>query len=203
MHYFAQWKSLAGIISYISHLSYAELWLLVVASGHIVPIPEGVTFLVLGFLASAGKGSLIGFLLIAILGALSFDLILYTLARLGARMVSKLSHQAEAKYFEKYKEASRVRLFSMVVASHFVPGWRSLNPVICALVEMPVREFVLFSLTGCVFYASAYVLSGVIFHSQILGLITALLSLHRAGLYITLGVASILVLGYLFFEKKK
>ncbi|MDB5194429.1 MAG: rane-associated protein SNARE-like [Parcubacteria group bacterium] len=190
-------------LAHLSHLSYPGIFLAILASGHVVPIPEGVTILLLGYLAGIGKGSIVGFAIVSILATTFFDLALYSLTLGGARVAATLSKKVEGKMTEKYIDASEPKIFGLVFASHFVPGWRLLNPVVAAVIRIPWHKFLLYSVISCAVYAPLYLLVGYVFHARILTLVTAILSLGRLSVFSIVAILAIAALAYFSFEKKK
>jgi membrane protein DedA with SNARE-associated domain len=191
--------NIAGYVNYLSHLSHLSIFLAILASGHILPIPESVTLILLGYLAAIGKGKIISLLLIAFLATIFTDLVMYAISLSGSKLALALEKRINIDWIERYRTKEEKRLFFLVFASHFVPGWRLANPVIAGITRMPWRKFTLYTLISSLVYAPLFVLAGFFFNRNILPLIAAVESIRYLLFYILIVVA-VLLIGA-FFEK--
>jgi membrane protein DedA with SNARE-associated domain len=147
-------------LAHLSHLSYPEILIAILASGHPLPLPEGVIFFALGLLASRGVHTLIGIFLISALACFVYDVVLYTLAYGGSKLVTKLSKEAQKAWVDRYSGKGDGQMLFLTFVSHFVPGWRMANPVIMAGLHVPPKKFVLYSILPALVYPPIYILAG-------------------------------------------
>lgn len=152
--------ALAKALAHLSHLSYPEIYLTIIASGHPLPVPEGVIFVALGVIAGTHLGNLFGFILVAALAAFTYDLVLYGLAFAGTEIAATLSKKVKKSWTDRYSSDKSSHMMLLTLTSHFVPGWRMLNPVIAAGLKIRPKNFVLYTLVSAIVYPSIYILIG-------------------------------------------
>lgn len=144
----------------LSHLSYPEILLAILASGHPLPVPEGVIFFVLGIIASHGIRTLLGVMLISSFACYVYDMILYSLAYAGSKLVASLSEHVKDSWRDRYTGKKGIEMFFLTFVSHFVPGWRMANPIIAAGLHVPPKKFALYSILPALIYPPTYILAG-------------------------------------------
>ncbi len=152
--------SIAKALFHLSNFSNLEIYFAILASGHPLPIPEAVIFLALGFLAGEFPGHLINYLLVSTVAVITYDLVLYTLAYTGSKIASHFSNQIKNSWSEKYSSASKKKMLFLVFVSHFVPGWRMVNPVIAAGLKLPPKMFFPFTVISALIYPTIYIFIG-------------------------------------------
>lgn len=203
MNLFPHIYSFFGFIGYLKNLSYPEIYLIIISSGHLIPVPEPVTLLILGYLAGVGRSSLIGLLIVTFLAVITFDLIIYFIGKSGSRLADKLTKKIHTHILDRYKDASNLELSSLFILSHFIPGWRIANPIIAGITDIDLKKFFTFTLISSFFYTPVYLLLGYFLRSKIFSILKVFQKMH--GL---LGPIIILILlvgavVYLALEKRK
>ncbi|MES2213803.1 MAG: VTT domain-containing protein [Patescibacteria group bacterium] len=158
MHHFYL-KSIPATLAHLAHLNYPEIFLIILASGHPLPLPEGIIFIGLGILASHG-GSFLGYWVTAVLAVFCYDVILFGLGYTGSALAEKTSKKIRAEWIEKYTGASGRRAFFLVFVSHFVPGWRMVNPLICGALRLRPRDFFFYTICVALVYPALYLSIG-------------------------------------------
>jgi undecaprenyl-diphosphatase len=156
MHHFL---SIERTLEHLSHLSYPGIFLLILSSGHPLPVPEGVIFIGLGILAGH-SGHLLGYMLTASLAMFVYDMTLFCLSYAGSSLVGHYSKKIKSIWIDHYNEASGRKMLFLVFVSHFVPVWRMVNPIIAGGIKMPPRSFALYTLISAVIYPTFYILVG-------------------------------------------
>lgn len=157
MHHYT--RLIAEAFAHLSHLTYPEIILAILASGHPLPVPEGVIFFALGILARHGIHMLAGVIAVAALSCFIYDMALYSLAYAGSKLVDALSKRAMS-WHHWYTGKRDHEVFFLTFVSHFVPGWRMANPVIAAGLGVPPKRFLLYTLVPALVYPAIYVLAG-------------------------------------------
>jgi membrane protein DedA with SNARE-associated domain len=156
MHHFA---SLTRTFEHLSQLSYAGIFLLILSSGHPLPVPEGVIFVGLGVLA-AHTGHLLNYMAVASLAMIFYDSVLYSLAYGGSSLAAHFSKNIKQSWIERYDDANNKKMLFLVFVSHFVPVWRMVNPVIVGGMKMPWKKFLLYTCISALVYPTFYILVG-------------------------------------------
>lgn len=173
-------------LDYLTHLSYWQIFLVILASGHVVPLPEAVLLILLGYLSALGKAKLLAVIAVAIFTVIFMDLIIYSLSLGGSELAMKFSRSAGKMLKGRYERAEEKHLFMLVFFSHFIPGWRLANPIIAGVTQMPWRKFTLYTFISALVYGPLYVLIGYTFHTRITELVTAIESVHHLLLWVFL-----------------
>jgi membrane protein DedA with SNARE-associated domain len=189
-----------SFLSYIDHfkdLSYKGIFLAILASGHVVPIPELVMLILLGYLAALGKYSIWKVFAAAIFTTAIVDIVIYFVCLGGSELITKFSKRLNAGLTARYLNAEEKHLFGLVFASHFVPGWRFANPFIAGITQMPWKKFTLYTIISSIIYAPLFIAIGFFFHTRIVPLLAAVESIRHILLWaLIIGVVVVLAIIY-------
>ena len=203
MHHFPHIKGIVGFIALFAHFSYPQIFLALLASGHLIPVPEGVTLILLGYIASMGLKTLYGVVSVGIFSVLFFDMLMYSISRSGSGLANWLSKKANVHLLERYKDVGDREIFFLVIVSHVVPGWRFANPIIAGMAEISWKKFLIYSFVAACLYAPLYILVGFYFHTKVLYLLAIFRSFNRFALPITLIGMGVGILVYVVLENQK
>jgi membrane protein DedA with SNARE-associated domain len=162
-----------------------------------LPVPATPVLLAFGALAGEGKMGYAPGLILATVAALISDLVWYTMGRQrGAvilRLLCKISLEPDScvrrteNVFLRY--GARGLLFVK-----FVPGLSTAFPPLAGNFKMPLWKFCVFDGLGCVAWAGAYSLTGLLFHDQIDRILVGLLQLGAWVLPLILGLLVLYIL---------
>jgi membrane protein DedA with SNARE-associated domain len=180
-----------SILTYIEHftnLSYKGIFLAILASGHVIPVPELVMLILLGYLSALGKLSLWKIFGVAIVTTIVVDLVTYAICLGGSELVTRFSKKLNTGLTERYLNAEEKHLFGLVFASHFIPGWRFANPIIAGVTQMPWKKFTLYTVISSIIYAPLFVAIGFFFHTKIVPLLAAIESIRHILVWILVAV---------------
>jgi membrane protein DedA with SNARE-associated domain len=102
------------ILNFASNFSYLGIFLLLSVIA-LVPVPEEIVLLLLGYFAAFGFAELDKILVISILGVIAGDNLVYFLSGKGRKYFHKIKYKIAPKKFLKYesmmKEHSRKTIF--------------------------------------------------------------------------------------------
>jgi membrane protein DedA with SNARE-associated domain len=152
--------TLTKAFALLSHLSYPEIFVTILASGHPLPVPEAIIFLGLGVVAAGGTGHIIGYLLTGFAAIIAYDVALYCFGYLGVKVAASVSKSAKSAWKDRYSGAGDMHITMLIVLSHFIPGWRMANPVIAAGLKIPFRKFIIGTVISAALYPAVYILMG-------------------------------------------
>ncbi len=189
-------------IEYFSHLSYIGIFLAIMAAGHIVPLPESVTLILIGYVSVFTNLKLPIIIFFAFLGTMVIDILMYTISLGGSKWALKIAKKIDQKHLDKYLNTQEKHLFWLVFFSHFIPGWRFANPIILGITKMPWKRFLTYSIISSAIHTPFYILLGFFLHRDIVPVISAV----QAGGKIALSGVGLVVLGFIFhiiWEKRK
>lgn len=192
--------NLPEIVGYIERASYLGVFLLALLGGYLVPLPEAVILMLAGFAAAKGLLSLELTLLIALLGGILGDLLLFELSLNGSRYVEHFRHKVRNSKMEKYKHYVVKHLGKTVFFLRFVVGVRFFSPVLAGMAGVKWRNFLFFQGLASSLNAVFFVLLGYFFKKHIFFAITSVEIVKNILLISSALIASILV-GF-FIEKR-
>jgi membrane protein DedA with SNARE-associated domain len=152
-------------------LSYGGIVLALVTAGTIVPFPEEIILLTLGYLTSAAHLAVVPTVVAAICGVLLGDNIMFAVARHGGpyveRLYAMLSRTKMGRLAEERDEYPGVYVF----LARFVIGLRTLGPLIAAQRGMSWWRFFLWDTAAVLVYVPGSIWLGHHFHASIVAFI--------------------------------
>ena len=157
------------VINQLGELSYGGIWFVSFLSNVVIPIPEEIVLLALGYLS--GTGVINGFIVIPIIisALLVNDIILYSLAKRGSKITSYLYNRFFAKRLEKRGDAwLNMNIGSIIFFSRFLVHLRFIGPFIAGTRHLPLKKFVIYDLLALVVYVPLFTGLGWYFHSRII-----------------------------------
>lgn len=181
---------LEWITNYLDAFSYLGIFVLLLLSGYIIPVPEEIILLLVGYMASAGYFGLAGAIIISIIAVLAGDNIIYRLSSHGSRWVHRLKCRLRHKKLRAYEKLMKNHVGKTVFLSRFVVGLRFLGPLLAGSMKIRWRTFQVFNLIAILIYVPLLVLIGYFFHSQLAAIITRVeLARHVVFVLIAIMVA--------------
>jgi membrane protein DedA with SNARE-associated domain len=157
------------VINQLGALSYGGIWFVSFLSNVVIPIPEEIVLLALGYLS--GTGAVNGFIVIPIIisALLANDIILYSLAKRGSKITTYLYNHFFAKRLEKRGDAwLNMNIGSVIFFSRFLVQLRFIGPFIAGTRRLPIKKFILYDFLALVVYVPLFTGLGWYFHSRII-----------------------------------
>lgn len=152
-------------------ISYGAIVATMIAAGTVLPLPEEIVLLSLGYAASAKAVHLGPALSAAILGALIGDNILFGIARHGGayaeRLYALLLNSKAGKIAQK--EDTYPALY--IVVGRFIVGIRTLGPLVAAHQGVSWLRFAFWDAVAVAIYVPTIFFLGFHFHHSILAFI--------------------------------
>src|SRR5689334_5737071 len=145
------------------------LFLIVLADQSGFPFPAVPWLLVAGALAAGGKLSLPGAICWAALGSLGADMIWFYLGQRGKIHIFRLFPDLESRKRtipRKLNTRLILRVVPVLTAAKFLP-FGTVVPLRAGALEVGPLRFLLIDTFSSVVFAAAYIVLGVIFHSQL------------------------------------
>lgn len=161
-----------NIITELGALSYAGIWIVGLLSNMIIPVPEEVVLLALGYLAGTGSINIAIVIPLIISGLLLSDVIVYSLAKKGSSFITWIYTKFFSKYL-KYKNQDwfDAHMGKIIFFSRFMIQLRFIGPFLAGQKKLPLRTFVKYDLLALVIYVPLYLFLGLFFHSRIKSII--------------------------------
>jgi membrane protein DedA with SNARE-associated domain len=149
------------VVDMLSNLSYVGVFFAVMTAGYIIPIPEEIFLLSVGYLGAIGVINPFVGLMVSIAALLVGDSIVFALARHGfpyaARMYTRL---LKTHLGRKFKMRSEDHLSQSVFMLRFIPGLRFLSPLMAAMHKVSFVRFFFIDLLAITAYSAIYILVG-------------------------------------------
>jgi membrane protein DedA with SNARE-associated domain len=185
-------------LSYVEHLSYIGLFLAVACSGYVIPIPEEIVLILAGYLAAEGIVHLPIIIIVAVLGAVCGDTLIYYLSGHGSRFTKKYHSRVEKTHVGWYIRHMKKNTAQTIFFSRFIVGMRFLNPLVSGLLRVPTDVFVLATALSASIYIPIIIFLGYYFSNQI-EIVLHIAESIRHYIIIGLGIGSIILI-VLFFK---
>jgi len=203
MSFYPHIYSFFGFIGYLKNLSYSEIYLIIISSGHFIPIPEPVTLIILGYLSGVGRYNIFGIFVVGVLAVMTFDLIVYLIGRSGSKLANYFTKKVRTHILDKYTNASDFDLLILFIISHFVPGGRIVNPIVAGITDIKFKKFFFLTLISAFLYTPVYILVGYFFRSKVLLLAKVFGAAHHMMVPIILIIIILFIIVYVSLEKYK
>ncbi len=157
-----------NIITELGALSYVGIWVVALLSNIVIPVPEEIVLLALGYLAGTGSANILILIPLVISGLLVSDIVMYLLARKGSRFVTWLY----TKFFSKRLTNKNDQWFSdhmdkIIFFSRFLIQLRFVGPFIAGQKKVEPKRFIKYDFAALIIYAPLYMLLGLFFHSRV------------------------------------
>lgn len=187
-----------------THLSYLVIFLLPALGGHVVPIPEEIILLLAGYLAGVEVNNIYLTMVVAFLGVLAGDNVLFWLSRHGSHFVDRLKNKLPISAVTSFERHLQNHLGKTIFCGRFIIGLRFLSPVLAGSHRVPWRTFQFYNLLASLIYVPLLVFSGYYFHEHVAALITKVAAVRHL-LMIIVGIVLTLAITHLakraFFSK--
>jgi len=189
------------IMHYLQHLSYFGIFLLLALLDVLIPLPEEIILILVGYTVYFSTLDPSLTIIVAIAAFLVGDNTTFWLSRGGNRLIARFTTKSATPLIERYSQKMRSKAGITLLIMTFVPSIRFFAPIVAGSVRTPWRVFILYDLMVVGLYVSAYLLAGYFFHSQINGIIKEFEMLCHLMIYVLLlGIG--LLLG-LFMRKQE
>ncbi len=148
-------------------LTYGGVFILALLSNVIIPVPEELVLLTMGYFTGIGVFHYSFVLGLFILGMLVSDYILYSLAKRGSKLTARLQKRLENKGILKNKEYLEKHIEKIIFFSRFLVYLRFMGPVIAGHVGISRKKFLMYDFLALVVYVNIFLGLGNYFHKQI------------------------------------
>ncbi len=171
--------SLEQIVPLLDGISYLGIFLIIMFSGYVVPIPEELFLVVLGYLIYAGVFSPIPVLLVVLVAAVAHDQLLYRLGRLDNSRAKWFLEQITQWTLLNRDELVKKHLLRVVFYTRFLPYVRMAGPLLAGFHQVPWKHFTIVNTAAIVVYMPLSILLGYHFHSGIEQLLAQVTVFHH------------------------
>jgi membrane protein DedA with SNARE-associated domain len=183
---------------------YPAIFLLLIACGLGIPLPEDLTLITAGVLAAQGYGRLDIAIVIAIFGVVGGDTILFEIGRRYGKGVERwplLGHVLTESRIERARYAYRHYGGWMIFASRFLSGLRAALHLAAGMLGVPLWKFVLYDGLASLVSVPVFVWLGFYFSEDI----SKVIRFEHRSQWVILGLVGVIAgtwLGYHFWRKQ-
>lgn len=159
------------IISHVQTLSYGGIFILSLLANVVVPVPEELALLAIGYAARAEHMSLFLIIPIVMTGLLISDLILYYFSRRGNRLIKGFYNRVFKNRLQDRTQWLEDNVKKVIFFSRFLVQLRFLGPFFAGQTKVAWKTFVLYELAALIIYTPLVVGAGWLFHNSIANII--------------------------------
>jgi membrane protein DedA with SNARE-associated domain len=155
------------IIQQLGNLSYGGVFIISLLANIVIPVPEEIGLLAIGYGSREVGLSLILIIPIVILGLLTSDLVLYYLSRRGNKIVTGFYNRIFRNRLTERKQWLEDNVKKVIFFSRFLVQLRFLGPFFAGQTKVSWKTFVIYELAALIIYVPLVVGIGWVFHNSI------------------------------------
>jgi len=165
------------ILQTLQGVSYGGIFVLALMANMIIPIPEEIVLLVLGYVVSVSALKFWMVLVIVYVGLSISDMVLFTIARKGGKIIGGL--QKRMQRFSVLQDSVFIEkhIKKIIFISRFVVQFRFIGPVLAGTSSISRKTFFVWNSLALLMYVPTVISLGVYFQNNIEKLI------HGAGVF--------------------
>ncbi len=199
-HFQNHLHALGFVLNIIKDNSYLGIFLFSIIVSFIIPIPEVVLLILIGFLAKTAGLSLPVAILVSFLGTLLGDNILYRLSFFGNKHVERFNRKMRANKLIRYENLVVDNIGRTIFFLRFITGVRFFGPVIAGTLGVGWRNFFFYNAIATFLHSTFFILLGFYTHRKIIVLVTQVEIVRNVLFFSSFFIVAILVR---FFGKNK
>ena len=181
-------------IAYLEHFSYVGIFVLVLLSGYVIPIPEEIILLLTGYIAGLGFNNLYFSAIAAILGVIAGDNLLFWLSKYGSsKLVNKLKKNVRKNEIWRYKQLMKKHIGKTIFILRFIAGLRFLSPFLAASMKIKWKTFQVYNFIATLVYVPIFVFIGYHFRNKLAMVVTEIDIARHLIFFFFLLIASYLI----------
>lgn len=154
-------------INQIGGLTYGGMFILALISNMVVPVPEEIVLVTVGYFSAKGHFSFLYSYAIFVSGMFISDTILYLMAYKGSRMTKRLQRKIENNRHLKDEGFVKRHLRKIIFISRFLMYLRWVGPVISGVARVPYKKFALYDFIALLVYVPLILFLGFYFENYI------------------------------------
>ncbi len=191
-----------AFINSVEQFSYLGIFIFAIFSGYIVPVPEEIILLIVGYMANVGFIHFIPAALVIIVAFVIGDNIVFRLTLKSNRFVTKFIHEVlSLKLVIKHKELLERHIGLTIFISRFIPFLRFISPVFAGYVKAKEKTFMLFNTLAIVIYTPFMIWVGYNFHEYFNQMVNQIGKVRHVAiilLWIVIGLIISRITDYIF-----
>jgi membrane protein DedA with SNARE-associated domain len=159
-----------SIINNLGTLSYVGIFGVSILSNVVIPVPEEVILLALGYLAGTGKLNIVILIPIAMAGLFLSDIVMYALSKKNNRFITLFYEKFFSNFVSRHPwiEANPR---AVIFFSRFLVQLRFLGPFIAGQLKVSTKKFITYDMLALIIYVPLLTILGKVLHNDVLPLI--------------------------------
>ncbi len=183
-------------LAFLEQLSYLGIFVSVFVAGYIVPIPEELLLLAIGYFSSAGYFNVYTAAVVAFLAILVSDNLLFLLVKRGSHHIEPFLAKIENSYIGKKLAITKNHVGKTVFIARFAIGMRFLGPTLAGLARASWKKFFFSNLIALVVYVPLFTFLGFKFHESLSQIITRLEDAKHGIFVLALIILGLIIVGF-------
>lgn len=195
----SQFNNFGFILNSIGGGSYVGIFLSSMFVSFLIPLPEVVLLILIGFLVKTLGIDIWTASIISVLGTIAGDNLLYRLSFFGNKYVERFNRKMRAHKLIQYEHLVKDNIGKSIFFLRFVTGVRFFGPVISGTLGVKWSTFFSLNAIATVIHGAFFIALGYFYKHEILILITEVEIVRNVLLF-----SSVLIVGVLLkiFSKK-
>ncbi len=192
-------QDIGPAVHFIKSGSYFGVFFFSIIVGYVLPIPEAIFLLLVGYVAKVTGMNLLGVVALAAIGIIVGDNILYRLSFFGNKYVEKFNRKMRKHKLIQYEHLVTDNVAFSVYFLKFIAGVRFFGPVILGSLRASRKKFVIHNAIASILHTGLLVFFGYYLHQRIVAAITGVEIFKNILLF-----SSAVIVGFIlsFFSKK-
>lgn len=154
-------------VASIGGLTYGGMFVLALISNMVVPVPEEIVLVAVGYFSAKGHFSFLYSYFIFVSGMFISDTVLYYMAFKGARITKRLRTKIENNRHLKDEGFVKNNIKKIIVFSRFLMYLRWIGPVLSGITRVPYKKFAIYNLLALLMYVPLILFLGFYFENYI------------------------------------
>ncbi|MEI7620984.1 MAG: DedA family protein [Candidatus Moraniibacteriota bacterium] len=163
-------QDFGGLIQFLKSWSYAGIFLLSIIASYVLPIPEAIFLLLVGFVARKSGLNIVAVVALSTAGIMLGDNLLYRLSFFGNKFVEKFNRKMRQHKLIVYEHLVVDNVAFSVYFLKFIAGVRFFGPVILGSLRAPWKKFFVHNAIASILHTGLLILLGYYFHRKIMPL---------------------------------
>lgn len=149
---------------YIGFFGYLGIFVFFLTIDQVTPIPEEISLLTIGFLASKGVFDPFVAGLISLVAFVTVDTLYFFLVRSGRKWTERFRNRRKGSFVKKMETRFSSNFVKTLFVLSFIPRMRMWAPIISSMVKIPYRRFIQYDSFILALFTALYITLGVLFH---------------------------------------
>src|SRR3989344_784701 len=154
----------SSILIFVNNFSYLGVFILLAVIA-LIPIPEELVLLLIGYFAGYGFADLKFLIPISIVGVIVGDNILFFLSSHKNHLINKFKNKVAHKKFTKYELRMKEHIGKTIFLLRFVIGLRFLSPIIAGSTNVEWKKFFIYNTLAVLIFVPFFIIIGYNFNT--------------------------------------